>query len=87
MAVRLFLGFFLLLLRAPCMRAYSVERLERGGQEGTFYTAVKQLGVALGLLGQPFHHRRPVGDRGVRFPGRGTGVIYHPHGLNHPLRQ
>ena len=52
-----------------------------------FDTAVKQLGAALGLLGMLFHHRRPIGDTGVGFTGRGTGVIYDPHGPEHPSRQ
>ena len=52
-----------------------------------FDTAVEQLGAALGLLGQLFHHRRPIGVTRVGFTGRGTGVIYDPHGLEHPLRQ
>ena len=38
-------------------------------------------------IGQLFHHRRPIGDRGFRFPGRGTGVIYDLHGLKHSLRK
>ena len=53
-------------------------RLGGGRQEGMFDTAPKQLGAALGLLDRLFHHRRPIGDRGVRFSGRGTGVIYDP---------